>query len=296
MVAVVLVGLLGILAWWGGPVNPPQRDWVTPTRTVRAAALFFIAPSAIEIESGETITAFARYVIPQMQAEEEQLPHQQADGTAAGGPSTDLVVIGGTLAGVGFLVLAALLVNRQIRVWEQARAEITALHTEMEQRRGVLQDEVSARTRIGEQLRESQDRLGEIVAGAIDAMITIDEQQRVVMFNRAAERMFGCSEKDALGSPLERFLQQRLQATDARQVSPFAENGMITRSTGATHDLLGVHANGTQFPTEIYISQIEVAGKKLLTAIVRYLTECRQEEAALQECQSGAGSRTRAGM
>src|SRR5262245_51784583 len=51
----------------------------------------------------------------------------------------------------------------------------------------------------------SQARLSAIVDSAMDAIITVDESQRVVLFNRAAEKLFVCSREDALGTPLERF-------------------------------------------------------------------------------------------
>jgi PAS domain S-box-containing protein len=58
-------------------------------------------------------------------------------------------------------------------------------------------------------LRKHQEQLTGIIASAMDAIITVDQNQQVVMFNRAAEKIFGCSEKEAIGGtarPLSSFL------------------------------------------------------------------------------------------
>jgi PAS domain S-box-containing protein len=62
-----------------------------------------------------------------------------------------------------------------------------------------------------EKLRESQERLSGVISSAMDAIIAIDEQQRIVLFNAAAERMFGCAAADALQTPIERFIPERVR-------------------------------------------------------------------------------------
>jgi PAS domain-containing protein len=53
-----------------------------------------------------------------------------------------------------------------------------------------------------------QERAGEFVASSRDAIITVDEQSRIVLFNPAAERMFGCTAKDAIGGMIDGFMPQ----------------------------------------------------------------------------------------
>ena len=236
-----------------------------------------IVPTTAEIETGERRATAARRTIRQMQDEEEQLLNQRTDPTPAARRATTIVVIAGTLTGTGLLVLGALTADWQIRVGHQARA-LTILQGELQERRSALLTEMTTRAEIGEQLRESQDRFAGIIACAMDAMITIDEQQRVVMFNRAAQTIFGCSEKDALGGPLNRFLPQRFRAAYTQHFRACAGAGVTTPSTGAMPELCGVRTDGTEFPIELSLSQIDVAGKKLYTAIVRDITERKRAE------------------
>src|SRR5690606_28968157 len=69
--------------------------------------------------------------------------------------------------------------------------------------------DISQRKKAEQALRESEARLAGVIDSAMDAIITVDSQQRVVLFNAAAERMFRCPADQALGSPLDRFIPAR---------------------------------------------------------------------------------------
>jgi PAS domain S-box-containing protein len=93
------------------------------------------------------------------------------------------------------------------------------------------------------------------------------------MFNPAAEEMFGCPAADAIGAPLERFLPVRFRKAHAEHISAFGQNGVTRRTMGGFSPLSGLRTNGEEFPVEASISQIEVDGRRLFTAIVRDVTE-----------------------
>ena len=74
-------------------------------------------------------------------------------------------------------------------------------------------------------LSESESRLAGVIASAMDAIITVDEQQCIVLFNRAAEKMFRCPEHEAMGQPITRFIPQRFHAGHAEHIRKFGEKG-----------------------------------------------------------------------
>jgi PAS domain S-box-containing protein len=138
-------------------------------------------------------------------------------------------------------------------------------------------------------LRARETRLNGILVSAMDAILSIDAEQNVVLFNAAAERMFRCSAVDALGSPLERFIPARFHALHARHVENFGKTGVTNRAMGALTPLAGLRADGEEFPIEATISQIEVQGQKLYTAILRDVSERKRLEEQFLHSQKMEG-------
>jgi len=71
--------------------------------------------------------------------------------------------------------------------------------------------DITGRKSAAQGMRESQAQFAGIISSAMDAILSIDETQRVVLFNSAAERMLGCAAAEALGKPLDRFIPERLR-------------------------------------------------------------------------------------
>lgn len=143
----------------------------------------------------------------------------------------------------------------------------------------------AARARAGTALGESRARLGGIVHSAMDAVITVDAGQRIVLFNLAAERMFGCSQAEALGSPIERFIPPRFRQAHARHIANFARTGETSRAMGRLGALSALRSGGEEFPIEASISQLEVGGQQLFTVILRDVTERLRAERTLRESE-----------
>ena len=136
-----------------------------------------------------------------------------------------------------------------------------------------------------EENSDAETRLASIVGSAMDAIITVDDDQRVVVFNAAAEKTFGIHAAEAIGQPLDRFIPARFRAAHGEQVRQFGVSGATRRSIGRLIPLSGLRANGEEFPMEASISQVEVHGRKLFTVILRDITEKRLAEAQLLRAQ-----------
>jgi two-component system, NarL family, sensor histidine kinase UhpB len=98
------------------------------------------------------------------------------------------------------------------------------------------------------------------VNAALEAMVTVDEQQRIVMINPAALRMFGCTAADALGADLSRFIPAASRAAHARHVREFDATGQTESSMGERGIVSGLRANGEVFPAMASISRVDMQG------------------------------------
>ena len=141
----------------------------------------------------------------------------------------------------------------------------------------VIRD-ITEREQAEAALRASQDRLAGIVTSAMDAIITVDAEQRIVLFNRSAEQMFGYAAQELAGQPLDQIILQRFRTAHRAHIERFGQTGVTTRAMGELGAISGLRADGIEFPIEASISQVEVAGQKLYTVILRDITARRQAE------------------
>jgi PAS domain S-box-containing protein len=142
--------------------------------------------------------------------------------------------------------------------------------------------DITERKRADRELHESRVRLSGVIGSAMDAIISVDSRQRVTIFNHAAERMFGCSAAEAVGEPLDRFIPARFRQAHRGHIEAFGQTGVTSRAMGSLSPLAGLRDNGEEFPIEASISQIEVAGQKIYTVILRDITERRRAQEALE--------------
>lgn len=113
-----------------------------------------------------------------------------------------------------------------------------------------------------------------IVAAAADGVIGIDASQKIVMFNRAAEAMFGRNAAQTIGEPLSVLLPQALRRKHSAQVERFHRRGEEARYMGQrSNDLRALRADGTQFPIAISIQQLTTEVGPLMVAHVRDISD-----------------------
>jgi PAS domain S-box-containing protein len=141
--------------------------------------------------------------------------------------------------------------------------------------------EISGQKQVEQALRLNEARLDAIISSAMDAIISINSEQRMVLFNRAAEKMFGLSAGKAIGESINRFIPERFREAHTHHVESFGCSGVTSRSMGQLGALTGVRSNGEEFPIQASISHIEVGGEKLFTVILRDTTTQKLAEEAL---------------
>jgi len=133
--------------------------------------------------------------------------------------------------------------------------------------------------------RASRAQLHVIVDSAMDAIITIDAAHNIVLFNRAAEQMFRCPRREAVGGPLDRFIPERFRGAHRGHIGEFARTGVTSRRMGDATTLWGLRADGVEFPLEASISQGGAAGSRYHTVILRDITLRKMAEDALRRSQ-----------
>lgn len=132
----------------------------------------------------------------------------------------------------------------------------------------------TALARVGElnaSLSRSEARFRDVVEAAPDAMIIADRDQRIVLVNAEAERLFRYERPELLGQPLTRLMPHRFHAFHGARVADFAgDQGPRRMGDGA--DLFGLRRDGSEFPVETNLSVLRGDGDDLICSVVRDLT------------------------
>lgn len=128
--------------------------------------------------------------------------------------------------------------------------------------------------------------LAGLLESVMDAIVSIDEHQRIVLFNPAAEQMFGLPAADALGQPIELLLAENSRLHHAEQIRRFAASGVGSRAPGAPGRVYGRRGNGEQFPAEVMISQVKMPNRTLFIAILRDISPRLHDEQVLRDSQA----------
>jgi PAS domain S-box-containing protein len=153
------------------------------------------------------------------------------------------------------------------------------------ERIGLIQD-ISAAVKNQTLLKEQENRLSIIIHNSMDAIITIDSDENILIFNTAAEVMFGYLARDALKMPLSMLIPQSFRNRHHAHVQSFSHSGGSARKMGAKLILKGLRANGEEFPLDASISRATSVGKVYMTVILRDLTTQVEAEKKLAQARA----------
>ncbi len=145
-----------------------------------------------------------------------------------------------------------------------------------------LQSELDERRRTQEALRLSQARFAGILEIADDAIISINIDQNITLFNQGAEKIFGYTASELIGQPLDLLLPRRHSDVHRQHVIEFAQSSGQARKMGEWREIFARRKDGTEFPAEASISKLELGGERIFTVILRDVTETKQAQEALE--------------
>lgn len=122
--------------------------------------------------------------------------------------------------------------------------------------------------------------LAGIVTISADAIVCVDEAQRIIFFNEGAEKIFGYAAEEIVGQPLERLIPVRFRDPHAAQVHDFGRSNTRARKMGERGQISGLRKNGEEFPAEAAVSHVGEQGEQVYSVVLRDVTERRKAHEA----------------
>ncbi len=152
--------------------------------------------------------------------------------------------------------------------------------------------DVTERLRTQAALRESEQRLSRLIDTVADGVIAVDGDERIVLFNRAAERAFGTTAGQALGQPIGSYFAN---SDKPRFRALMAGLGGQAGGLNGLHELVGRRANGEQFPMEASLSRLSMGRSVLTTVVLRDISAhlaMREERKAREALEASSRAKT----
>ena len=240
-----------------------KRAELKSTIDVFDARGYAAARSLVLADTGKRLMDEIQAVLDDFEAEEGRRVTSRRSEQASTVQRTVMLAV--LLCGLLAVLLGAIyyLLRREMAVHGAYEESLAAMNEDLAMR-------VRDRTRS---LEDSEARLNGIVAGAPDAIITIDDGESVILANPAAADMFHYSVQEMVGLPLSRLIPERYRPSHGAHVQRFGASAVVTRRMSAMRVVHGLRSDGTEFPVDASISQITIGGKKLYTVILRDITE-----------------------
>ena len=126
-----------------------------------------------------------------------------------------------------------------MQLTEELERRVQRRTAELESINQALEKEIALGITTQQALRASQSRLSSVIESAMDAILTIDESQRIVLFNRAAEKMFAYNAREVLGQSLNRFIPGALSRDSLRTHSSLREYRGDDPQHGCDESIMG---------------------------------------------------------
>ncbi len=144
---------------------------------------------------------------------------------------------------------------------------------------------INERRRLRQAHRLTETRLAKILDIGSEAVMSVDGQRRIRIFNRGAESIFGYREAEVLGRPLEMLLPERFRPLHGNHIDDFSHGAETSRMMGQRGEIVGVRKDGTEFQAESSISKAVIDGEIVFTVILRDVSERKRMEDALRRSQ-----------
>ncbi len=146
---------------------------------------------------------------------------------------------------------------------------------------GAIGTDITERKRAEEALRASEARISGIVDIAPEAIISVDIDQRIQLFNQGAEVIFGYAANEVLGQPLDMLLPADARKVHSKHFERFARSPAFRRAFDERLGIFGLRKDGSEFPAEASLSKLDLGGELLFTVMLHDISERKQIEETL---------------
>ncbi|MEZ0371203.1 MAG: CHASE3 domain-containing protein, partial [Candidatus Sericytochromatia bacterium] len=239
---------------------------------LRQAGRFADAQSHVRSRSGKLVMDEIRHTFSQIMAYENSLLNQASRDVQNSVLQALLTLIVASLANLALLLLVYRMLARDIARREQAQAVLRASEAE---------------------LRESEARKSAILETALDCIISIDEDNRVIEWNPAAEATFGYSRQEAMGRWLPELVVPPAQRQEQLEGISRYMAVLQNRVLGQRIEVTSMRSDGSEFPAELAVTRIEGPDGPMFTAYLRDITQRKLIEQALYEARDAAEAANR---
>jgi PAS domain S-box-containing protein len=141
------------------------------------------------------------------------------------------------------------------------------------------------------ELRLAESQISTILAIAADAIISLNEHMRIMLFNDGAAAMFGYGKEEIIGEPLDVLIPERFRASHHGHVAAFASSPVAARRMGERQEIFARRKDGSEFPAEASIAKQEIGGRTVFMVVVRDVTERKRAQAELAKANSALEQR-----
>lgn len=180
---------------------------------------------------------------------------------------------------IGVTIDQAELLNNLESLVTERTLKLTQINT-------LLQQEIGERHQTELALRESEQKFAGILDIAEEAIISVDQDQQIQLFNQGAERIFGYRAAEVIGQSLDILLPSSSRQAHRQHVHQFAASGAVSQHMAErSSQVSGLRKNGEEFPAKASISRLQTKAGNLFTVIIEDITVRQQAEAALRRSE-----------
>jgi len=147
----------------------------------------------------------------------------------------------------------------------------------------LLISEIAEREKTEHDLRENQEKLAGILDNADEAIISINDQQQIQLFNQGAERIFGYQAEEIIGQPLDILLPEIFRQVHRQHIKGFGKSEHLSRKMAERNsNVFGLRKDGHEFAAEASVAKLQTKSGMLFTVMLKDISERQQTQEKLQ--------------